>query len=70
MPWFRLVTVVGAACCLAACATRLVYSLRQDKLVWGGQTTTTDSVSVAGLVETTARQVAKELRCQGLLPVT
>ncbi len=48
----------------------LVYSLRQNKLVWGGQTTTADSASVESLVDTTARRVAKELRRQGLLPVS
>ncbi len=45
----------------------LVYSLRQNKLVWGGQTTTTDTGSVTRLVDTTARRVAKELERQGLL---
>jgi hypothetical protein len=47
----------------------LVYSLRQNRLVWGGQTTTTDSASVARLVGTTARSVAKELERQELLSV-
>ena len=48
----------------------LGYSLRQNRLVWGGQTTTTDSANVANLVATTAKRVAKELQRQGLLPVT
>jgi len=46
----------------------LLYSLRQNKLVWAGQTTTTDPGSVERLVQTTARRVAKELTRQGLLP--
>ena len=48
----------------------LVYSLRQNKLVWGGQTTTTDSASVERLVNTTAKKVARELQREGLLPVS
>lgn len=48
----------------------LVYSLRQNRLVWGGQTTTADSASVERLVDTTAKRVAKELERQGLLPVS
>jgi hypothetical protein len=48
----------------------LVYSLRQNRLVWGGQTTTSDSTSVESLVDTTAKRVAKELQREGLLPVS
>ena len=48
----------------------LVYSLRQNRLVWSGQTTTTDSSSVERLVDTTAKRVAKELQREGLLPVS
>jgi hypothetical protein len=45
----------------------LVYSLRQNRLVWGGQTRTTNAASVDRLVDTTAKRVAKELERQGLL---
>jgi hypothetical protein len=48
----------------------LVYSLRQNRLVWGGQTHTTDPSSVDRLVDTTAKRVVRELERQGLLPVT
>jgi hypothetical protein len=47
----------------------LVYSLRQNRLVWGGQTETSDTANVARLVDTTAKRVARELQRQGLLPV-
>ncbi|HEY9183244.1 MAG TPA: hypothetical protein VIQ99_08595, partial [Gammaproteobacteria bacterium] len=43
----------------------LVYSLRQNMLVWGGQSTTTNPSSVDRLVHDTARKVAKELQQQG-----
>ena len=46
----------------------LVYSLRQNRLVWGGQTETTDNSNVEQLVDTTAKRVAEELQRQGLLP--
>jgi hypothetical protein len=45
----------------------LVYSLRQNKLVWGGQSTTTNPSSVDRLVHDTATKVARELERQGLL---
>ena len=47
----------------------LVYSLRQNRLVWGGQTETADTPNVARLVDTTAKRVARELQRQGLLPI-
>jgi hypothetical protein len=47
----------------------LVYSLRQNRLVWGGQTRATGVSGVDRLVDTTARRVAKELQRQGLLTV-
>jgi hypothetical protein len=47
----------------------LVYSLRQNRLVWGGQTTTSDAAGVERLVQTTAKRVAEELQREGLLPV-
>jgi hypothetical protein len=46
----------------------LVYSLRQNKLVWGGQSETTNSSSVDRLVRSTAAKVAKELERRGLIP--
>ena len=62
MPWYgaeiRTYTVVSVE--------TLVYSLRQNKLVWGGQSTTTNPASVDRLVHDTAAKVAK-LERQGLL---
>lgn len=46
----------------------LVYSLRQNRLVWGGQTQRSETTNVERLVDTTAKRVAKELQRQGLLP--
>jgi hypothetical protein len=48
----------------------LVYSLRQNRLVWGGQTHTTDPSSVDRLVDTTAKRVVRELERQRLLPIS
>jgi hypothetical protein len=45
----------------------LVYSLKQNKLVWGGQSKTTNPASVDRLIENTAKQVADELARQGLI---
>jgi hypothetical protein len=62
MPWYgeiRTYTVVSVE--------TLVYSLRQNKLVWGGQSTTRDPASVDRLVHETAGQVVKELERLGLL---
>ena len=63
MPWYgaeiHTYTVVSVE--------TLVYSLRQNKLVWGGQSTTTNPSSVDRLVHDTASKVAKELERQGLL---
>jgi hypothetical protein len=44
----------------------LVYSLRQNKLVWAGQSKTTNPSSVDRLVKDTAKQAAGELQRQGL----
>jgi len=63
MPWYgleiRTYSVVSVE--------TLVYSLRQNKLVWGGQSTTRDPASVDRLVHDTAGKVVKELERQGLL---
>jgi hypothetical protein len=64
MPWYgaaeiRTYTVVSVE--------TLVYSLRQNKLVWGGQSTTTNASSVERLVHDTAVKVGRELERQGLL---
>lgn len=63
MPWYgpeiHTYTVVSVE--------TLVYSLRQNKLVWGGQSTTTNPSSVDRLVHDTASKVANELERQGLL---
>ena len=45
----------------------LVYSLRQNQLVWGGESRTVNPGSVDRLVEDTAEKVADELERQGLL---
>lgn len=45
----------------------LVYSLRQNKLVWGGQSVTRNPSTVDELVKDTASKVAKELERRGLL---
>ena len=45
----------------------LVYSLRQNKLVWGGQSKTTNPANLNRLIENTAEQVADELVRQGLI---
>jgi hypothetical protein len=46
----------------------LVYSLRQNKLVWAGQSKTTNPTGVDQLVKETSALVAQELRKQGLIP--
>jgi len=46
----------------------LVYNLRQNKLVWAGQTRTINPKDVDGFVEDLAQAIAKELRAQGLIP--
>ena len=45
----------------------LVYSLSQNKLVWGGQSKTTNPASVDRLIANAAKQVADELERQGLI---
>lgn len=45
----------------------LVYSLKQNKLVWGGQSRTTNPTSVDRLVRDTAAKVARELERRGLI---
>jgi hypothetical protein len=45
----------------------LVYSLRQNLLVWGGESTSTNPPSFDMLIHDTARKVTKELERQGLL---
>ena len=45
----------------------LVYSLGQNKLVWGGQSKTTNPASVDRLIANAAKQVADELERQGLI---
>jgi hypothetical protein len=46
----------------------LVYSLRQNMLVWAGQSRTTNPGNVDRLVRDTAGQVARELERRGLIP--
>ena len=45
----------------------LVYSMKQNKLVWGGQTQTTNPTKVDAFVKEIADAVAKELKKQGLI---
>jgi hypothetical protein len=45
----------------------LVYSLKQNKLVWGGQSKTTNPSNLDWLVKDTAARVASELKRLGLL---
>lgn len=45
----------------------LIYSLKQNKLVWGGQSRTTNPKSVDQLVSKLAAAAAKELEKQGLI---
>jgi hypothetical protein len=45
----------------------LVYSLTQNKLVWGGQSKTTNPSGVDRLIANAAKQVADELARQGLI---
>ena len=45
----------------------LVYSLHQNKLVWSGQSKTTNPANLNRLIENTAKQVGDELVRQGLL---
>jgi hypothetical protein len=45
----------------------LVYSLRQNKLVWGGQTRVTNPRDVDKVIRSVSRKVAAELERQGLL---
>ena len=45
----------------------LVYSLGQNKLVWGGQSKTKNPTSVDRLIANAAKQVADELERQGLI---
>ena len=46
----------------------LVYSLEQNKLVWGGQSRTTNPSNVEDLIAELSDEVAGELEKQGLLP--
>jgi len=45
----------------------LVYSLRQNKLVWAGQSQTTNPGKVDGFVREIATAAAQEMRKQGLI---
>ncbi len=46
----------------------LVYSLKQNKLVWGGQSKLTNPSSIDKTIEKLASSAAKELQAQGLIP--
>jgi hypothetical protein len=48
----------------------LIYSLKQNKLVWGGQSRTTNPKNVDQLVKKLAEAAAKELETQGLISKT
>jgi hypothetical protein len=45
----------------------LVYDLRQNKLVWAGQTRTMNPNDVEGFIKELAKAVSKELRANGLV---
>ena len=45
----------------------LMYSLRENKLVWGGQSKSKNPANVERLIENTAKQVADELVRQGII---
>jgi hypothetical protein len=45
----------------------LVYDMRQDKLVWAGQSQTTNPSKVDVLIRELADQAARQLRMQGLV---
>jgi len=45
----------------------LVYSLQQNRLVWGGQSKTKNPANLDRLIEDTAKQVVDELVRQGLI---
>jgi hypothetical protein len=66
-PW-RVVVLGDVRSRTIVSVETLVYSLRQNKLVWGGQSRTTKPADVARLVRTTASQVSKELERLRLLP--
>jgi hypothetical protein len=63
MPWYGPETVGYTLVFVET----LVYSLRQNRLVWGGQSTVMNPSGVDRLVHETAVKVAKELERQGLL---
>ncbi len=48
----------------------LVYSLKQNKLIWGGQSSETNPSSVDRLVQETAEKAGKELQRRGLIAGT
>jgi uncharacterized membrane protein len=45
----------------------LIYSFRQNKLVWGGQSRTTNPRDVDKVVKSLATDAAKELQKEGLI---
>jgi hypothetical protein len=45
----------------------LVYDMRQEKLVWAGQSQTTNPTKIDGLIAELAEQTARQLRKQGLV---
>jgi len=44
----------------------LVYSLKQNKLVWGGRSKTTDADTLAELIQTLSKATVSELKREGL----
>jgi hypothetical protein len=63
MPWYGVQVHTNTVVSVET----LVYSLRQNMLVWGGQSTTTNPGSVDRLVHDTAQKVTKELERLGLV---
>lgn len=66
-PWGPIVTGSEIRTNTIVHIETLVYSLRQNKLVWVGQSKTTNPANVNRLVRDTASKVAKELGRQGLI---
>ncbi|HEU4618762.1 MAG TPA: hypothetical protein VFV10_12035 [Gammaproteobacteria bacterium] len=66
-PWVGVAVPVEVHSDTIVSIETLVYSLRQNKLVWAGQTTSRNPPNVDRLVRETAAKVAKELARRGLL---
>jgi len=68
MPWVGVAVPAEVRADKIVSIETLVYSLRQNKLVWAGQSTSRNPPDVDRLVKETAAKAAKELARRGLLP--